>query len=126
MADAKDLQAESIPADTELDETPEEIESLPGASKRVYTFWQAADRDSVAGSAIDADFQFLVTDSSNEILSALLQMDGLNGYDEKEVLQKTGRKISRPRRLGKFFERMGIMYRDGQTTRLTELGKRLA
>jgi 5-methylcytosine-specific restriction protein B len=95
-------------------------------SDRVLTFWQAPDRDSPAGAAIDADFQFDITDSSNEHLSALLQMDGLNGYDEAEVLRKTSRKVSRPRRWSKFFERMGIMNREGQVTRLTDLGHLLA
>jgi hypothetical protein len=56
----------------------------------------------------------------------MLQLDGANAYDEEEVLKRTGQKISRPRRWGKFFERMGIMYRDGQVSRLTDLGTFLA
>lgn len=121
MAEQKDLQA---PESLFTENSPE----APFATepKRIFTFWQAPDRDSPAGAAVDAEFHFDVTDSSNETLSALFQMDGLDGYDEQEVFKKTGSKISRPRRWGKFFERMGLMYRDGQVTRLTELGKSLA
>jgi hypothetical protein len=105
---------------------PETESAAEGPTDLIYTCWQAPDRDSPAGAAIDTDFHFDVTDSSNEHLSALLQMDGLNGYDEAEVLRKTNRDVSRPRRWSKFFERMGIMHREGQVTRLTELGQRLA
>ena len=108
----------------EQNNTPESSDL--GKHAQVYTCWQAPDRDSPAGEAIDLDFQVGIVDSSNEHLSALLQMDGLNAYDEEEVLKKTGQRIKRPRRWCKFFERMGLMYRDGRLTRLTDLGKRLA
>ena len=127
MADEKDLQAaESLQLDTEPEETPEELEPTFARTERIHSWWLAGDRDSPAGAAIDADFQLDVTNTSNERLLALLQMDGLNGYDRHAILQRTGQDIKRPRRWSKFFERMGVMYRDGQITRLTELGQRLA
>jgi len=53
-------------------------------------------------------------------------MDGLDAYDEAKVKQKTGADIKRPRRWAKYFERMGLMFRDGGVTRLTPLGKWVA
>ena len=91
-----------------------------------YSCWQAPDRDSPAGDAIDLDFRLEIVDNSNKTLNALLQLDGVNAYDESEVLKKTGHSIERARRWGKFFERMGLMFREGKLTRLTEFGKKLA
>ena len=91
-----------------------------------FTCWQAADRDSPAGAAIDVTFSFEATDESNARLKALLQMDGLDGNDDTAVTAKTGLPITRARRWCKFFERMGLMYRDGNITRLTGLGRVMA
>ena len=120
--DATDAKKLEPPVSPESNRSDDESAS----NEPVFTCWQAPDRDSPAGASIDLDFVLDVTDGSNQELSALLQMDGLNGYDEDEVQRKTGREVKRPRRWGKFFERMGIMYRDGQLTRLTDLGRRLA
>src|ERR1043166_3399440 len=92
----------------------------------VFSCWQAPDRDSPAGEAVSLDFRLEVEDESNSTLATLLQLDGVNTYDEKEVARRTGVEISRTRRWGKYFERMGIMFRDGQITRLTPFGKKLA
>jgi 5-methylcytosine-specific restriction enzyme B len=94
--------------------------------EKIFTFWQAPDRDSPAGEAINLEFQLFISDESNTTLNTLLQLDGVNAYDEDVVAERTGVKISRPRRWGKFFERMGIMYREGQISRLTSFGKALS
>jgi 5-methylcytosine-specific restriction enzyme B len=106
----------------------DDAESVPPISSTVFECWQAPDRDSPAGAAIDSEFsiELKLENSSNPKLSALLQMDGLDAYDDDAVLAKTGQSISRARRWGKFFERMGIMYRDGQISYLTDWGKFLA
>ncbi len=101
-------------------------EGSESPADQVYRFWQAPDRDSPAGDAVDLDFTLEISDASNKKLQALLQLDGFNAYDDEEVFRRTGQKIERSRRWGKFFERMGLMYREGQITKLTDLGRKLA
>src|SRR6266850_2469255 len=103
-----------------------QIDHSAGQSGKVFEFWQAPDRDSPAGQAIDLNFTLEVSNESNSSLKALLQLDGINAYDDEEVQKRTGIKVSRARRWSKFFERMGIMYREEQVSRLTPFGKTLS
>jgi hypothetical protein len=119
----KDDPGKEIPSPADDDSLSDENSESSG--DQVYRCWQAPDRDSLAD-AVDLDFKLEISDNSNKTLHALLQLDGINAYDEEEVFRKTGQKIERPRRWGKLFERMGLMYREGQLTRLTDLGRKLA
>lgn len=119
----------TIEPDNPVDSSGDDLDYNVDASsdgERVFAFWQSPDRDSPAGEAINLDFQLVIADESNSTLKTLIQLDGVNAYDEDVVEERTGVKISRPRRWGKFFERMGIMYREGQISRLTAFGKLLS
>lgn len=100
----------------------------PVAPEELHKCWQAPDRDSPARSAVDLQFslELRTEDEGNATLKALLQMDGLNAYDDATVSSVTGQPIRRARRWAKFFANMGLMYRDGQITHLTDWGRYLA
>ena len=109
------------------DEIGEGAES-PAISDEPFKCWQAPDRDSPAGSAVGLAFSLdlKTEDQGNPTLKALLQMHGMNAYDDATVSSVTGQPIKRARRWAKFFASMGLMYRDGQITYLTDWGKYLA
>jgi 5-methylcytosine-specific restriction protein B len=118
-------EQESGDAQTDL---AEDSEDSKADASELFKCWQAPDRDSPAGSTIDSTFsiELKTEDEGNNTLKILLQMDGLNAYDDATVESVTGKSINRARRWAKFFASMGIMYRDGQVSYLTDWGKFLA
>lgn len=101
---------------------PETTEAAAGSTgPEIFNKWQAPDRDS-PGTIV---FGGTPLTELNENLDTLLRMDGANGMDEEEVRRITGREMRRPRRWHKIFERMGLMYRDGNVTRVSPLGRKL-
>lgn len=79
--------------------------------------WLAPDRDSPT-ITFDIDI--------GKQLSALLRMENEDGHSEERVRAVTGVAVGRPRRWHKMFERIGLMYRDGENaTHLTDLGRAL-
>jgi len=82
--------------------------------------WHAPDRDTpsmVENASADI--------SLTEQLDQLLQMEGHDGKSDSEVENVTGGGISRARRWHRFFEKFGLMYREGGLTRLTEIGNHM-
>ena len=84
----------------------------------MFDKWQAPDRDSPT-----IDLKYTV--SMTEQLKALLSMEGYNGLSEDAVRDQTGYEVSRPRRWHLMFERMGLLYRINDQTKLTDLGREL-
>jgi hypothetical protein len=118
------------PLNTEPEKNANDVSEGQGATSESstagFSCWQAPDRDSPGGPDLDFSIDIKVDDTSGSTLRAMLQMDGLDAHNEDVVLQKTGGTIKRPRRPGKLFERMGLMYRDGQVSHLTDWGRYLA
>ncbi len=86
-----------------------------------YSKWQAPDRDS----ASTIEFQNEPFTKLGDQLSVLLRMDGANGMDEDAIKRATGAELKRPRRWHKIYERMGLMYRVGNNTQISPLGRML-
>jgi hypothetical protein len=82
-------------------------------NETIFACWQAPDRDSIA----------TLTDPIGDQLQLLLHMEGENGKDDDEVRRVTGQSLIRARRWHLIFERMGLLYTDNNTTRLTDLGR---
>ncbi|MDQ2912766.1 MAG: AAA family ATPase, partial [Chloroflexota bacterium] len=83
--------------------------------------WQAPDRDSPQILSLDVDVDL------GRQLQLLLQMDGRAGTRDEDVQMATGEALPRARRWHKIFERMGLLYPDGDgNTRITGLGRTLA
>jgi hypothetical protein len=88
-----------------------------------FKCWQAPDRDSPTVIDLDFSIEIKTSDAGSENLKALLQMDGMDAHNDELVAKVTGHPITRARRWAKFFANMGLMYRDGQTSYLTDWGK---
>lgn len=86
---------------------------------RIFDCWQAPDRDAVK--TINDNLPRLL----DEKVSMLTKMEGLDGHDEAAVQEQNGQELRRPRRWHKALERMGVMFREGRQTRLTDLGRLL-
>jgi hypothetical protein len=88
-----------------------------------FKCWQAPDRDSPTVIDLDFTIEMKTSDAGSENLKALFQMDGMDAHNDELVAKVTGHPITRARRWAKFFANMGLMYRDGQISYLTDWGR---